>query len=484
MPSVPTLRPYQLRDLDRIGRSYNDGSHAVLYTAPTGSGKTVVGMQAIHHIDGRIFVLVHRDEILEQTSRALAALSVPHGVIAPGYDAGSERVQVCSVMTLVRRLDWMRRRPPELLIIDEAHHAQAATWKHIIAAAPDAGLLGLTATPRRLDGKPLDDIFDTLIIGPTIAQLIDDGWLAPVNVFTPVRDPDLSRVQVRAGDYAVEQLSQVMSGGIIISGAVNEYERLCPEAPAIVFAVDIAHSKLVADAFANRGYRAEHVDGETPRRERRELIAALDNRDIDILCNCGLISEGLDVPGVEAAILLRPTRSLALYLQMVGRALRPGKPLAYVLDHAGNVYRHGLPTARRYWTLHGKQQVADDPASSLVRCPECGAMNQRDADYCVHCGAELHRHQRAPHVEVAAKPLVEALERPVSDDDLGEMGYRAALQWASDIDGRLIGKRCERIEAARGYKQGWAYYVTGKRWDQVWEEAVRWRKQQQQREQT
>jgi superfamily II DNA or RNA helicase len=162
-----------------------------------------------------------------------------------------------------------------------------------------------------------------------------------------------------------------MSKGIIITGAVDEYERLCPEAPAIVFAVDIAHSKLVAAAFVKRGYHAEHVDGETPRQLRRELIAALDNRDIDILCNCGLISEGLDVPGVEAAILLRPTKSLALYLQMVGRALRPGKQLAYVLDHAGNVYRHGLPTARRYWTLHGKQQVEDDdPASSLIRCPQ------------------------------------------------------------------------------------------------------------------
>ena len=233
-------------------------------------------------------------------------------------------------------------------------------------------------------------------------------------MFCPPNSPDLSRVQIRAGDYAVEQLSDIMSGGMIVDGAVTEYERLCAGAPAIAFCVDIKHSKLVAEAFRRAGYRAEHVDGTTPRRARRELIAALDNGDLDILSNCGLISEGLDVPGVVAAILLRPTRSLALYLQMVGRALRPGKPMAHVLDHAGNTYRHGLPTARRYWSLHGRQQP-DGAADGLVRCPHCGAMNERGTEVCENCGAQLGGGQRREREVVRGRALAEAIETPETD---------------------------------------------------------------------
>ena len=476
---VPTLRPYQSSDLDRIHQSYTDGAHAPLYTAPTGSGKTVVGTQAIRHAQGRVVVLVHRDEILGQTSRALSTLGTQHGVIAPGYPETSDRVQLASVMTLVRRLHWLERSPPNLMVLDEAHHATAVTWQRIIAAAPDARLLGLTATPRRLDGKPLDDIFDQLIVGPSIATLVEQGWLAPVTVFTPPRSPDLSRVQVRAGDYAVDQLSDVMSSGMIVTGAVDEYERLCRDAPGIVFAVDIRHSRLVADAFARRGYRAAHIDGDTPRPQRRELIDAIANGRLDLLCNCGLISEGLDVPGVVATILLRPTRSLALYLQMIGRALRPGKPRAFVLDHAGNVYRHGLPTAARKWTLHGRQQQSDDEAS-LLRCPACGAMNQRGAETCEHCGAELPRPQRQPRVEVAARRLVEAVEAPLRDADLADLRYRDCLQWATDEQGHLVAERLQRIARARGYSDGWVWHLKGRPWGEVWQETMRWRAKQQQ----
>ena len=341
---------------------------------------------------------------------------------------------------------------------DEAHHAAAPTWQKITAEYPAADILGLTATPRRLDDKPLDDIFDTLVVGPSIAQLIDGGFLAPVVVFAPANGPDLKSIKIRAGDYAIDELETVMSDGIVVDTAVEEYERLCPDARGIVFCVTIAHSKLVAAAFQRRGYRAEHVDGDTPRAERRELIAALGNGTIDIITNCGLISEGLDVPGAEAAVLLRPTKSLVLYLQMCGRALRtaPGKRVAIILDHAGNVYRHGLPTARRRWSLQGKQPD-DGAVERLFRCRECGAINDRDADECVNCGAELHR-TRDPRPVVRGASLAEAIEVPVTDNDLRDMTYRDVIKWAAGKDGYPLLDRLERIATARSYKTRWIYY--------------------------
>jgi superfamily II DNA or RNA helicase len=479
----PSLRPYQRHDLDRIEAEFNGGIHRVCYQAPTGSGKTVLFAdlirQVAHDWGEPALVLTHKDEIMQQVSESLHDLDLRHGIIAPGYPETPHRVQVASVMTLVRRLDRLRRHPPSLAVIDETHHAKADTWERIISVLPrDTMLLGVTATPRRLDGKPLDDIFQKLIIGPSIAQLIDDGYLAPCTVFTPPTGPDLSRVQIRAGDYRVEQLAEVMADGIIVSSAVDEYVRLCSGAPGIAFCVNIAHSQLVAQAFIRRGFRAAHVDGDTPRQQRRELIAALGSGDLDVLCNCGLISEGLDVPGVVAAILLRPTRSLSLYLQMVGRALRPaeGKELAYVLDHAGNVLRHGLPTARRRWTLHGKQQP-DGAADSLMRCPHCGAVNERTDEFCTHCGGELHQ-RREPKIEITGPRLVEAVEAPISDADLHDMTYRAALRWAADDLGYLRPERLQRIARARGFKDGWVWHLRDKHWEQVWQETLRWRQQQ------
>ncbi len=482
MPSrVPALRRYQVNDLNRIAAAFNAGTRRVCYQAPTGSGKTLLFAHLIGEVAGewgaRVLVLAHRDEIMQQVSGSLRALAVRHGIIVPGRSMTTDRVQVASVMTLVRRLE--RLRPPALAVIDETHHAAAASWQRIISALPEETyVLGVTATPRRLDGKPLDDIFDQLIVGPSIASLIDQGYLAPAAVFTPANTPDLSRVHVRAGDYAADELSEVMSKGVIVTSAVEEYQRLCPDAPAIVFCVDIAHSQLVAQAFTRRGYRAAHVDGTTPRQQRRDLIAALGSGGLDLLCNCGLISEGLDVPGVVAAILLRPTKSLALYLQMVGRALRPApnKPLAYVLDHAGNVHRHGLPAANRIWTLRGKQQLYN-AADCLVRCPHCGAVNARGARLCAHCGGELHR-KREPHVEVPGARLVEAIETPVNDTVLAAMSYRAALQWAADHKGRLVRERLQRVARARAYNDGWVWRCTGRHWVDVLEGTRLWRAQQ------
>jgi superfamily II DNA or RNA helicase len=255
------------------------------------------------------------------------------------------------------------------------------------------------------------------------------------------------------GDFSVGELAAAICRRQVITGAVDEYARRCPGAAAIAFCVDIEHSRRVAAAFAARGFRAAHVDGDTPANERRALIAALATTQVQVLCNCGLISEGLDIPNVTAAILLRPTKSLALYLQQIGRALRPvvGKDRALILDHAGNSYRFGLADAPRHWSLAGRPKGEGAGEAPVRRCPACGSIVPAGCFSCPECGSELRSRE---HVEADAVPLVEA-------ERLRGMNYGAALRWAGTSEERL-----RQIARARGYKRGWVWHRLQERRDQ------------------
>jgi superfamily II DNA or RNA helicase len=446
------LRPYQERGVADIRQAFGRGISRICYQAPTGSGKTVLFAYIVAGAmarGNRVIIFGHRDEIVRQISAALLELDVTHGIVAAGYDETPAPVQIANVATLVRRLD--RVKAPDLLVVDECHHSVAGTWRKIIEHWPQAKVLGVSATPERLDGKGLNDIFGGLVIGPTVSELIEAKFLSPFTTFAPARSPDLSRVRTRAGDYAVDQLSDAMSDGIVVNGAVDEYGRLCAGVPAIVFCVDIAHSELVAERFAARGFRAAHVDGDTPAEERRNLIAALGTGKIQVLCNCGLISEGLDVPSVVAVILLRPTKSLALYLQQVGRALRPaeGKDKALILDHSGNTFRFGMVDALRAWSLEGRPKGEREGVAPLCRCERCGALNPIAAFVCVNCGAQLRKPPSRREIHIG---------RLIEFNHLAAMTYRQALRWAGDDTDRL-----QRVAAARGYKPGWVHKVLQER---------------------
>jgi superfamily II DNA or RNA helicase len=452
---MKSLRPYQERGVADIRRCFGRAVRSVLYQAPTGSGKTVLFAYIVAGAMARgnkVVIIGHRDEIVRQVSAALVELDVSHGIIAAGYERTPAPVQVANVATLVRHLEEVEA--PDLIVVDEAHHSVAGMWRKILAHWPAAKVLGVTATPERLDGKGLDDVFDELVIGPTVAELIAGTFLSPFTTFAPARSPDLSGVRSRAGDYAVDQLSAAMSKGIIVDGAVDEYVRLCAGVPAIAFCVDIAHSELVAERFAARGFRAAHVDGNTEADQRRDLIAALGTGGIQVLCNCGLISEGLDVPSVVAVILLRPTKSSTLYMQQVGRALRPGKPKALILDHSGNTFRFGMVDAPRTWSLAGRPKGERQGEAPLCRCEQCGALNPIAALVCAECGAQLREPQSKREIRIG--PLVELHQ--LTTDHLTTMSYRQALQWAGDRADRL-----HLVAQARGYKRGWVWKVLQER---------------------
>jgi superfamily II DNA or RNA helicase len=326
----------------------------------------------------RTVILGHRQEIADQISLALSNLGVAHGLIRPDAAMTSDPVRVAMAQTLVRRLDAVPE--PHLLIIDEAHHAVASTWVRIAAAWPNARVLGVTATPERLDGRGLCDAFDTMVVGPDTAQLIAQGWLAPVRYLAPETGLDLSTVRTLGGDYSTADLAGVVDRDTVTGNVVEHYLHHLGGRTAIAFTCTVAHANHVALRFRNAGIPAESIDGSMTPAERRAVVGRLRTGAIRVLTSCEVISEGFDAPAVGGCILLRPTQSLALFLQQVGRCLRPkaNGAEATVLDHVGNVFRHGLPTAPHAWSLFSARRAAADrnnavtEASRLKRCAACG----------------------------------------------------------------------------------------------------------------
>jgi len=371
-----TLRPYQRNQmLIPCMDAFRSGAHGVLLVAPCGSGKTVVFCvlaEAVRNKGKNILILVHRQELLDQASRKLTESGVEHGLIAPGKTKTLDHVQVASVQTLVRRLGSIP--VPDLIICDEAHHLLSEnTWGKVSQYYNKSLILGVTATPIRHDGKPLGrsggGFFDVMIQGPQPKELIDQGFLSPSVVYAPPSLVDMSGIHSRFNDYAQNELSDRVDRPIITGDAIKHYRRICPGVPAIVFCVSVKHAENVAAEFNAAGIPAASIDGKLDDRLRKYRIDGLGNGRIKIITACSIISEGTDIPVVTAAIFLRPTKSLGLYIQQAGRALRPfiGKPCSYLLDHVGNVHQHGMIDEIREWSLDGenngklknKQETAD-----------------------------------------------------------------------------------------------------------------------------
>ena len=229
------------------------------------------------------------------------------------------RVQVATVQTFSSRfIRGNRDLPPvDVIFIDECHHAPADTYRQIIDAYPDAKIIGMTATPCRKDGRGLGSIFDTLIECPQIEELIQLGFLVPTKVYAPYA-PDLKGVKIRNGDFAEEQLAQLMDHGVLIGDIVTHWHRLNPDRRrTVVFATNVAHSIHIKEEFVRSDVKAEHIDGKTPKDERDAILARLANGDLELVSNCMVLTEGWDMPSVQVCILARPTKSLGLFRQMV-----------------------------------------------------------------------------------------------------------------------------------------------------------------------
>lgn len=459
--SMLKLRDYQERGVEEIRQAYRQSKKAPLYVLPTGGGKTVVFTYIAASVTSkgkRALVLVHRQELLRQTSAKLNDFSVNHGLIQAGFTPSRfAHVQVASVQTLKNRLDKYGA-PPDLIVIDEAHHALASTWQTIISAFPQARILGVTATPIHNGGVGLGlecgGIFDHLVLGPSITELIRDGYLVKPVVYAPTERLDLSSVHTRHGDYIKAELDVVVDKPTITGNAVEHYARLCPGEPAVVFCVSVNHARHVAEQFNAAGFRSAFADGKMKDDDRKRTLNGLSDGSVQVLTTCDLISEGTDIPAIACAILLRPTQSTGLYIQQVGRALRPapGKSRALILDHVGNVITHGMPDEDREWTLDGnrkrKKNKDEQKPASVTQCPQCFAMHS-PAPLCPICNY------------VYPKPEGNTIEE--TDGELKELTKDQILlikkQRAQEVHKARTVADLKQIEKERGYKPGWANYI-------------------------
>lgn len=426
------LRDYQSDLVDAVRASYRSGKKSPLVVLPTGGGKTTIFSYVANSAANRgkyIWIIAHRQELVKQISMTLARFGCMHGIIAPSkvelqikiaqfkqinasYVDSRASVQVCSVQTLVKRMDKYPRKP-DIIIQDESHHLTVGnTWGKIIDSNPQALVLGVTATPIRSDSKGLGIGFggyaDDIIIGATMSELINAGYLCDYRVFSPPLQVDLSDVKKRAGDYAIDQVAEKMDKPKITGDAVDHYLKLSAGKRAIVFCCTIAHAQHVAADFMAAGVSAESLDGETD--DRESVIGRFERGETLVMTSCAIVSEGFDLPAIETAILLRPTASTGLYLQQVGRALRPfeGKDYAIILDHVGNCARHGLPDDDREWSLEGmkkRPRNSDGNAAGIRTCPMCFAIH-RPASICPQCGHEYTVKERA-EMEIQEGELVE-----------------------------------------------------------------------------
>ena len=404
------LRDYQLEILQRVAALMAAGYRRVLVQLPTGAGKTVIASQALlatTALGYRSQFWVHRRELINQTSLSFIEHGIPHGFIASGRTMDlSPLTTLAGVQTLVNRLDVAL--PPNLIIVDECHHATAQTYADILAAYPDAFILGLTATPERLDGRGLDEQFDIMVKGPPPAELIARGFLSTFEYYAPER-PDLSGIDDVAGEFHKGQIASFMDKPALIGNVVEHYLKLAKGEKGIVFATSRRHSRNLAGAFCEMGVRAAHVDGDST--DRDEIDAKFRNDELEVLTNVGLFDEGYDVPGIVYVGDASPTKSRVKFSQKAGRALRViygkgfnvrgtdaerlaaiaagPKRTGVIADHAGNAFVHGLPDEPYDWKLTGRTKrtkgVGDD-AEPVRQCLKCFRAYPSKAKVCPGCG--------------------------------------------------------------------------------------------------
>jgi superfamily II DNA or RNA helicase len=307
------------------------------------------------------------------------------------------------IMTEANRLGKYPK--PALIITDEAHLSRSNSWVKVLEYY-DTFVVGFTATPVRLDGKPLGDIYDTLIEGVDVKWLIENKRLAPYEYYAPTTI-DTSGLRTVAGDYVVTDLERLMNERAIYGNVIETYNRLAKGERAIAYCVSVRHATRTAENFNSAGIRAEVLSAGTPAMLRKTIMDDFRAGRITVLCNVGIISEGVSIDEVTCCMLLRPTESIALGIQQMMRCMRylPGKT-AKIIDFVGNYTRGpGLPDDDREWSLDNpisRRKTTDENGNFYIRCcPEC-FLTFPTAPVCPYCGAEypLHPREIKAHEEI------------------------------------------------------------------------------------
>lgn len=426
------LRPYQEELINKTRESLRRHGR-VLMQAPTGAGKTAITvfmMGRAAEQGKRSMFLVHQNELLAQTSRSLWQQKLEHGMIASGKRISKLPAQVASVQTLVNRLD--KYPEPDLIIIDECHRSAAKTYQKVLDAYPSALVIGLTATPQRTDGKGLDSTYNDLVVGPSVRQLIDAGYLCDYEIFAPPNTIDLSEVKTKMGDYDRKQLAEQVDKPTITGDAVATYKKHAMGKRAAVMCINIKHAEHVMESYRAAGVPAEMLEGKMTNKEREAVLDRLRSGETLVVTAVNLLIEGLDVPSIEVVQWLRPTKSLIIYMQGNGRGFRPAenKERLIILDQVGNWQMHGLPDDERAWSLEGKKKGRkpkdeDEPDVHVQQCKACFHIFRSGVSNCPKCGEK---------VELRKKAEIEVVEGELQKIDIDAMRAQAKKEQAGARD--------------------------------------------------
>lgn len=468
----------QLLFIEDIRDQLRAGKKSVLAVASTGFGKTILSAFIAKEAAAKgktVWFLVHLKNLLNQTSSSFWNLKINHGLIASGKGSSPLPIQVATVGTLANRIDYLT--PPDVLILDECHFAMSPSWLKVIDKCKEHGtvIIGNSATPERLDGKGLGYIFDSMVEAIPMADLIAEGRLSDYDLYSVPNGVDYSALRTAKGDFKHDESEQAMDKPVITGDAIEHWKKYAFNKLTIAYCVSIKHSKHTAEQFNLAGIAAAHVDGTTPTAELKRVISDLADGKIKVLCNVELMTTGFDLAAqvdrdvcIEACILLRPTKSVALAMQMIGRALRKKDYPAIILDHAGvcvGPFGHGLPDDIREWSLEGskkgkKRKGDDEPDILINQCKKCHhAWRKVGETECPKCfepieikyrkveeqAGELQKVERDMERINAIKSRKQEQGRAQTIDDLIKLGIQRGIKkpaaWAAIT---LAGRRKQR----------------------------------------
>lgn len=433
------LRPYQIQAMNDIRRQYATGHRSPVLVANCGWGKscTAAEIARLSTAKGnRVLVIAHRVELIEQLQDTFDAWGVPR-----------DRCDIMMVQSATKRLD--RLPDYDFIICDEAHHGTCDTYRNVFDHYSDARRLLLTATPERTNGQGLNDIADCMVQSVSVRWLIEHHYLAPFEYYAPAELINADQLRTVQGDYDHKQAAAMLDKPKIYGSVLENYRKYADGKQAIVFASSIEHSRRVVEAFQAAGYTAAHLDGKTPKNERKRIMQEFKLGEIHIISNYEIISEGVSVDGCECCILLRPTKSTILFLQSSQRCMRyaPGKT-AVILDMVGNYQRHGLPDDDREWSLQGRKKRTRQNEQNTIRarvCENCFRTYAGRGAVCPYC----HHNNGKTRAELEADERAE-LERITAENRKQKRMEVGRAKTLEDL---------KAIARERGYKPGWAYHM-------------------------
>lgn len=447
------LRDYQ-EDLLKRARNKLTKIRSLLIQLCTGGGKTAIAAKIMQNSTAKgltVFFVCHRKELIEQTSKTLKKFGIEHGVIASGVAPNFfKSVQVCSIDTIKNRLEKIPLAP-NIIIWDECHHIKANGWMTVKNHYSKSYHIGLSATPKRLDGKPLD-AFEDIICGPPMRWLIDNGYLADYKLFS-IPTADFSELKTVAGDYNKGQVADIMSDAHVIGCVFNHWKKYASDRLTIGFAANVAMAEKYAADFRARGINSVALDGGTDKAYRKKALIDLARGEVRVVWNCQLFGEGYDIAAntgldvtIGAVIDAAKTKSLVNWMQRGGRALRPQDSKAVILDHGGNFFEHGAFCQHRKWSLdgvEGDKKESGEASQAVKQCEYCHNVDLGRPKICSNCGSEYPILER--EIKHADGELIE-----VSIDRDQQRIEQAKAKTADDL---------KNIEKNRGYKKGWNNHV-------------------------